>query len=63
MLGGIAAVFVVRGIDVGTQFAGIGITILVSLIPGYIVGWVILAMGRLKRHYDDSAEIIDVNQG
>jgi ammonium transporter Rh len=63
LLGGIAAVFVVQGIHVGTQFAGIGLTIVLAIIPGYIVGRIILALGRIKRHYDDSVEIIDVNEG
>jgi ammonium transporter Rh len=62
LLGGIAAVFVVSGISIGGQFAGIGVTIVLALLPGYIVGRVIIALGRIKRHYDDSVEIIDVNQ-
>lgn len=63
LMGGIAAVFVIQGINPGIQLAGIGITILISLISGYVVGWIILALGRVRRHYDDSVEIIDVNQG
>jgi ammonium transporter Rh len=63
LLGGVAAVFVVSGINIGGQFAGIGMTIVLALLPGYIVGRIIIALGRIKRHYDDSEEIIDVNQG
>jgi ammonium transporter Rh len=63
LMGGIAAVFVVSGISIGSQFAGIGITILIALIPGYAVGRIILALGSIKRHYDDSVEIIDVEEG
>jgi ammonium transporter Rh len=62
LLGGIAALFVIQGIGVGSQLAGIGITILLALIPGYIVGRVILALGSIKRHYDDSVEIINVDE-
>jgi hypothetical protein len=40
-----------------------GITIVVALVPGYIVGRIILTLGSLRKHYDDSAEIIDVNEG
>jgi ammonium transporter Rh len=61
LMGGIAAVFVIHGINPAIQFAGIGITIALALIPGYIVGLIILAFGRIKRHYDDSVEIIDMN--
>jgi ammonium transporter Rh len=63
LLGGLATLFVVQGISVGSQLAGIGITILLALIPGYLVGMIILALGRIKRHYDDSVEILDVNEG
>jgi ammonium transporter Rh len=63
LMGGIAAVFVVQGISVGSQFAGIGLTILIALIPGYIAGRIILALGRIKRQYEDSTEIIDLNPG
>jgi ammonium transporter Rh len=63
LMGGIAALFVVRGINIGAELAGIGLTILLALIPGYIVGRIILALGRINRHYDDSVEIIDVNEG
>jgi ammonium transporter Rh len=62
LLGGVAALFVIQGISVGSQLAGIGITILLALIPGYVVGRVILALGSIKRHYDDSVEIINVDE-
>lgn len=62
LMGGIAAVFVVQGINVGAQFAGIGIALLLALIPGYVVGRVILAMGRIRKHYDDSVEIVGVEE-
>jgi ammonium transporter Rh len=63
LMGGLAAIFVVSGVHIGSQLAGIGLTIVLSLIPGYIVGRVILLLGSIKRHYDDSVEIIDVNEG
>jgi hypothetical protein len=53
---------VVQGIHPGSQLAGIGLTIVIALIPGYIVGRIILALGQVRRHYDDSVEIIDMNQ-
>jgi ammonium transporter Rh len=63
LLGGLATLVVIQGISVGSQLAGIGITIVVALIPGYIVGRILLALGSLRKHYDDSVEIIDVNEG
>jgi ammonium transporter Rh len=62
LLGGLAALFIVQGINIGSQLAGIGITIVIALVPGYIVGYIILALGRVKRHYDDSVEIINVEK-
>jgi ammonium transporter Rh len=63
LMGGIAAVFIVKGISPGFQFAGIGIMILMALVPGYIVGRILLVLGSIKRHYDDSVEIISVDEG
>jgi ammonium transporter Rh len=63
LMGGLAAIFVVQGIDAGAEIAGIGVTIVAALIPGYIVGRIILALGRIKQHYDDSVEVIDINPG
>jgi ammonium transporter Rh len=63
LLGGLVTLFVIKGINVGSQLAGIGITIVVALVAGYIVGRIILALGSLRKHYDDSVEIIDVNEG
>jgi ammonium transporter Rh len=62
LMGGIAAVFVVKGLDTGAQFAGIGITVLIALVSGYLVGQIVLVFGRSKKHYDDSVEIIDVSE-
>ncbi len=61
LMGGIIAVLVIPGIHVTTQFIGIGITILLALILGYIVGRIILTTGRIKRYYDDSIETIKMN--
>ena len=58
LMGGLAAIFIIPGIHVGAELAGIGIMIAMALIPGYVVGRIVLALGRIKRHYDDSVEII-----
>lgn len=63
LMGGLAAIFVIGGINVGSQLAGIGIALLMAIIPGYVVGRIILALGRSTKHYEDSVEIIDVNEG
>jgi ammonium transporter Rh len=62
LLGGLIALFVIQGISIGNQLAGIGITIVLALVPGYIVGRILLALGSIQRHYDDSVEIINVEE-
>jgi ammonium transporter Rh len=62
LMGGLAAIFIVPGIHVGAELAGIGLMIVLALIPGYIVGRLVLVLGRIKRHYDDSVEIIEVQE-
>ena len=56
LLGGIAAVFVVKGV-VSTQFAGIGITIGIALIAGFIAGKILSIFGRRAVPYTDAEEI------
>lgn len=60
LMGGVAAVFVVEGISPGNQFAGIGITMGIALVAGYIIGRIISALGRITKPYDDSVEFLDV---
>jgi ammonium transporter Rh len=56
LLGGIAALFIVNGIDKGSQMAGIGITILVAVSTGFIVGKIIAMLGRKTQPYNDIDE-------
>jgi ammonium transporter Rh len=61
LMGGLATLVVVHGVNPAAQLAGIGITIVIALVPGFIVGRILLALGSIRQHYDDSVEIIDVN--
>ena len=56
LLGGISAIFIINCINKGSQMAVIGITILVSLSTGFIVGKVIAVLGRKTLSYDDANE-------
>ncbi len=56
LLGGIAAVFVVSGLNKGSQLAGIGITIVVALLAGLIVGKLVMLLERKTIPYDDIEE-------
>ncbi len=60
LMGGIAAVFVVNGINKSNQFKGIALTIIVALVTGYITGKILSAFGRKALVYADSDEFADV---
>lgn len=57
LLGGVAALFAVNGIDTGAQLKGIGITIALSLCGGFIAGKLISFTGALNGPYQDTAEL------
>ena len=56
LLGGIAAVFVVKG-TLSTQFAGIGISVVIAILAGFIAGKILSVLGRRTAPYLDSEEI------
>jgi len=56
ILGGIAAVFVVKG-AVSSQFTGIGITVVIAVLAGFIAGKMLSCFGRRTAPYLDSEEI------
>jgi ammonium transporter Rh len=56
LLGGIAAIFIVNGLNKGSQMTGIGITILVAVVAGFIAGKIISMLGRRNKPYDDTEE-------
>ena len=62
LLGGLAAIIVIPNIQIGAELSGIGIMILMALIPGYFVGRIVLSTGRIDRHYDDATHIIDFTE-
>jgi ammonium transporter Rh len=56
LFGGLAALLVIKGIDVGAQLSGIGITIVVAVVSGMIVGKILSFTGRRTVPYSDSEE-------
>ncbi len=56
LLGGLAAIVIVDGINVGSQLAGIGITILIAVVTGIITGKIIAVLGRRTDPYNDAEE-------
>ncbi len=56
LLGGLAAIFIVNGINKGSQMTGIGVTILLAVATGFITGKIIGIFGRRTVPYDDVEE-------
>lgn len=56
LFGGIAALFIVSGIDVGAQLAGILVTVALAASTGLLSGKVIASLGRRSVPYADAEE-------
>ena len=63
LMGGIAAIFIVKGLSNVTQLKGIGITIGLALVTGYVAGKILALFGRRIEPYLDSEEFLDVEEG
>lgn len=59
IFGGLCAIVVIDGIDVGAQLKGIAVTIALALISGLISGKIISYFGKSKELYNDVAEFKD----
>lgn len=60
LLGGIAALVVVKGINVKVQILGILFTVVVAVLTGIISGKIIALFGRKVEAYNDSEELEEV---
>lgn len=60
LFGGLAAILVVEGLDVGAQLKGILVTVVIASFAGLFAGKVISLFGLPKVAYDDAAEFEDV---
>ena len=56
LLGGVAAIFVCKGIML-VQLKGIGISIVVAVVAGFIAGKLLAITGRRAEAYVDAEEI------
>ena len=59
LMGGIAAIFVVKDINAAAHLKSILVTIAVSLVTGYVVGVVLSLFGRRAEAYVDSEEFTE----
>jgi ammonium transporter Rh len=58
LLGGLAALVFVAGIDRGAQLAGIGITIVVGTVAGLLSGRIMAGTGHRDQPYEDAKEFL-----
>jgi len=57
LLGGLAALVVVKSVNPSAQIFGIIITVIISFISGLIVGKIVTILGRVAVPYDDKEEL------
>ncbi|RJP76924.1 MAG: ammonium transporter [Candidatus Zixiibacteriota bacterium] len=58
LLGGIAVLFAVDGLDAGVQFTGIAVMVVIALAGGFVVGKIVSALGRREYAYEDGEEFL-----
>ena len=56
IFGGLAAIFVVDGLDVSAQLKGILLTVVIAVVAGLITGKIVSLFGKPDHIYDDEAE-------
>jgi len=59
LMGGLAAIFVVKGLNPAVQLKGIAITVAIALVAGYITGKILSIFGRKNEAYVDADEFAD----
>jgi len=59
LLGGLAAIVVVKGIDTSSQISGIFFTVVSALVFGFLIGKVLSLFGQKKEVYEDAEEFLD----
>jgi len=59
IFGGLAAIFVIDGIDAVSQLKGIAVTLVIAIVSGYLGGKLIALFGRTNEAYNDRAEFKD----
>ena len=56
IFGGLAALVIIPKLDAGVQLTGIGLTIIIALVAGWVTGLIVSAFGRRKQPYEDVEE-------
>jgi ammonium transporter Rh len=61
IFGGLAAIVVVDGLDVGAQLKGILVTVTIAIISGLLSGKIISLFGKTEEIYNDALEFEDAD--
>ncbi len=61
IFGGLAAIFVVDGLDASAQIKGIAVTVVIAVVAGLLSGKIISLFGKPDEIYDDASEFEDVD--
>lgn len=61
LFGGLTALFVVKGLSGSDQMKGIIITVVISLVAGYLVGKIVSSLGHRVAPYLDSEEFAEAD--
>ncbi len=61
LFGGLAAIVVVDGLDVGAQLKGILVTVVLAVVSGLLSGKIISLFGKRSDIYEDAIEFEDVD--
>ncbi|MEI6433403.1 MAG: ammonium transporter [Bacteroidota bacterium] len=59
LMGGFAALFVIKGLQMENQLFGIVITIIVAFLAGLVTGKILVLFGRKVEAYNDAEEFLD----
>jgi ammonium transporter Rh len=60
LMGGLAVIPLVKGLNIGSQMLGMLLTVVVALATGFLVGKILPILGRKEEAYDDAEEFLDV---
>jgi ammonium transporter Rh len=61
IFGGLAAIVVVEGLDVGAQLKGILFTVIIAIVSGLLSGKIISMFGKTEEIYNDAVEFEDAD--
>ena len=56
IFGGLTALVIVPNLNIGVELTGIGLTIVIALIAGWITGFIVKLFGHHNKPYNDAAE-------